>query len=167
MGVLVVAVIVYTFAGFWVYWLRTGLTRVSDSGEISTLGELVWVGPLFAWMVVYFFIGNRGPFKALYLPRSTIDLDDDGLSWWTPSAAGRVDWASIGGVSCLGDNSRQETKVFDPSGADVWSIIGVMSDDRTQRAARLPDVVLEVRLDQFEALDPKHPGNGCVRRSAV
>ena len=164
MGVLAVAVIVYTFAGFWVYWLRTGLTRVSDSGEISPLGELVWVGPLFAWTVVYFVIGDRGPFKALYLPRSTVDVGDEGLSWWTPTAESQWGWDAIGGVSCLGDGTAQATTVYDPAGIELGSITGVMADTRTGRGARLPEAILEVRLDLFEALNPKYPGNGCVRR---
>ena len=40
-----------------------------------------------------------------------------------------------------------------------------MTDTRTRRASRLPEVILEVRLDLFQALNPKYPGNGCVRRS--
>ena len=164
--VLIVAVIVYTFAGGWVYWLRTGSTEIGDGGTISSAGELVLFAPLFLWMLLYFLIGDRGPFSALYLPRSTIEVNNDGLSWRTPSAAGSADWASIGGVSCLGDNTGQITTVYDPSGVELWSITGVMADQRTRRAARLPDVILELRLDLFEALNPKYPGNGCVRRSA-
>ena len=165
MGALMLGILVYTFAGFWVYWLGTGSTTVGVGGRVSDLGGLVWMGPIITLGLVLLAIGDRGPFKVLYLPRSTVDLGDDGLSWWTPSAAGRAAWGSIGGVSCLGDNAGQITTVFDPTGAEIWSITGVMSDQRTGRAARLPDVILEVRLDQFEAVDPKRPGNGCVRRS--
>ena len=93
--VLIVAVIVYTFAGGWVYWLRTGSTEIGDGGTISSAGELVLFAPLFLWMLLYFLIGDRGPFSALYLPRSTIEVNNDGLSWRTPSAAGSADWASI------------------------------------------------------------------------
>ncbi len=160
-----VAIIVYTFAGFWVYWLRTGETTVGHGGTLSSLGGLVWTGPLFAWAVVYFFIGDRGPFRALYLPRSTVDVGDDGLSWWTPTAESRWGWDAIGGVSCLGDGTAQATTVYDPAGVELGSITGPMTDTRTRRASRLPEVILEVRLDLFEALNPKYPGNGCVRRS--
>jgi hypothetical protein len=164
-GVVMVAVLIYTFAGFWVYWLNTGSTTIGDGGQFSRLGGLVWMGPLFAWCVLNFFITDRGPFAALYQPRSTIDVDDDGLSWWTPTAAGQADWEAIGGVSCLGDGTGQLTTMYDPSGVELGSITGALADQRTRRAARLPDVILEVRLDLFEALNPRYPGNGCVRRS--
>ena len=120
MGVLTVAAIVYTFAGFWVYWLRTGETTVGDGGFLSSLGGLVWMGPLLAWGIVYLLIGDRGPFKALYLTRSTVDVSDRGLSWWTPTAESQWSWNSIGGVSCLGDGTAQITTVYDPAGSN-WA----------------------------------------------
>lgn len=166
MGALLLGLLIYTFAGFWVYWLKTGHTTVGVGGRITLIGELVWIGPLMAWGLLYFVIGDRGPFKALYLPRSTVDIGHDGLSWWAPTAASQWDWEAIGGVSCLGDGTGQVTSVYDPTGVELGSITGAMADRRTRRAARLPEAILEVRLDLFEALNPKYPGNGCVRRSA-
>jgi hypothetical protein len=165
MGVLIVGLLTYLFAGFWVYWLKTGHTTVGDGGDVTFIGELVWFGPLFAWMLLYFVIGDRGPFKALYAPRSTVDVADDGLSLWTPTAERQWAWDEIGGISCLGDATARITTVYDPAGVELGSITGVMTDQRTRRAVRLPEVILELRLDLFEALNPKYPGNGCVRRS--
>jgi hypothetical protein len=163
-GILMVAVLVITFGGAFVYWLRTGSGTVGDGGTVSNIGGLVWFGPLFLWVVVYFFIGDRGPFAALYLPRSTIDVRDDGISWTTPKGTDRWDWDAIGGISCLGDGTGQATTVFDPSGVELGSIAGPFADQRTKRAVRLPDLILERRLDLFEAVDARNPGNGCVRR---
>jgi hypothetical protein len=96
--VLMMVVIAYTFAAGGVYWLKTGSTTLGVGGVLTPLGQALAFGPFFAWVPIYLLVGDRGPFRALYLPRSTIDL--------------------------------------------------------------------EVRLDPFEARDPRHPGNGCVRRSA-
>jgi hypothetical protein len=167
MGVLMAGAVIYTFAGFWVYWLRTGQTRVGDGGTVSDIGSLVWLGPLIAIYLAYAVVGDRGPFRVLYLPRSTVDVGHDGLSWRTPAGAMRLDWEAIGGVSCLGDATGQATTVYDPAGIELGSITGAMVDTRTRRPSRLPEAILEVRLDLFEALNPKHPGNGCVRRLAT
>ena len=164
--ILMVAVIIYTFACGFVYWLMTGSTTLGVGGRLTPLGQILTFGPFVVMILIFFVVGDRGPFRALYLPHSTIDVDDDGISWWTPSAASRVGWASIGGVSCLGEGTAQITTVYDPAGIELGSITGPMSDTRTRRASRLPEVILEIRLDLFEALDPKVPGNGCVRRSA-
>lgn len=55
------AVIAYTFAGFFVYWLITGSGTVGIGGRVSDLGSFIWAGPLFAWLTVYL-TGRRGPF---------------------------------------------------------------------------------------------------------
>ncbi len=165
MGALSLGILIYTFAGFGVYWLGTGSTTVGVGGSVSNLGGLVWLGPIMALTLVLLAIGDRGPFKVLYLPRPTVDLSDDGLSLWTPTVASRWDWNAIGGVSCLGDGTGLLTTVYGPTGEALGSITGVMTDLRTGRAARLPDVILELRLHEFEAVDARKPGNGCVRRS--
>jgi hypothetical protein len=166
MGAITMGVVIYVFAGFWVYWLKTGQTTVGVGGRITTIGELVWIAPLMVWGLLYFVIEDRGPFQALYVPRSTVEVGDDGLSWHTPTAANRWDWEAIGGVSCLGEKAAQTTTVFDSAGVELGSISGVMVDTRTRRASRLPETILDVRRDMFEALNPTYPGNGCVRRSA-
>ena len=66
-GLVMVAVVIYTFAGFWVYWLKTGHTTVGEGGTVTTVGSLVWIGPLMAWYLLYALIGDRGPFRVLWV----------------------------------------------------------------------------------------------------
>ena len=59
-------VIVYVFAGFFVYWLITGSGTIGDGGTVSDIGGFVWFGPLFAWGLVCV-VGPRGPFRRFWL----------------------------------------------------------------------------------------------------
>jgi hypothetical protein len=167
MGAMGLGLLAYTFAGFWVYWLVTGQTRVGDGGTVTPIGGLVWLGPIMAFVLIHLVVQDRGPFRTLYLPRSTVKIGNGELAWRTPSGAKRWDWDAIGRVSCLGDGTGQITMVYDPTGVELGSISGALVDQLTRRVTRLPTVIVEVRPDLFQAINPDHPGNGCVRGSAA
>src|SRR4249920_2948615 len=82
-GMLAAGAIVFTFAGFVVYWWRTGSWTVGEGGTISNLGALVWLAPLVIGFTTVLLIGDRGPFRVFFQPRTTLTVSADGLTWWT------------------------------------------------------------------------------------
>jgi len=61
-AVLFVAAIVWVFAGFLAYWLRTGLTVVQQ-GTVSSVGQIAWFAPLPIAFAIYLWatVGRCGP----------------------------------------------------------------------------------------------------------
>lgn len=88
------AVVVYTFAGFFVYWLITGSGTVGIRGRVSDLGSVVWAGPLFAWGAVYL-TGRRGPFIRLWREPVTVTVDSQTLTWIGDGTTGCTSWDAV------------------------------------------------------------------------
>jgi hypothetical protein len=86
-----VGIIVYIFAGFFVYWLITGSSEVGYGGTVSNIGELVWFGPIFVWLGVYA-IGRRGPFARFWFEPFTISVDRQGLTWRQGDETSGTSW---------------------------------------------------------------------------
>ena len=167
LGFLAMASILYTFAGFGVYWLRTGSGTVGEGGHVSTPGGLVWFGPLVIGVLAALLIEDRGPLRALYFPRATVSVSADALKWWTPrGGAGCLAWADLGGASRFvrGRDKTTET-VFTVSGVEAASIEGPFTIEGTRRSVNLPSVILDARPRDFMPLDPRHPERGCLTRS--
>lgn len=88
------AVVVYTFAGFFVYWLITGSGTVGIGGRVSDLGSVIWAGPLFAWGAIYL-TGRRGPFIRLWREPVTVTVDSQTLAWNGDGTTGSTSWDAV------------------------------------------------------------------------
>ena len=166
LGFLAACALVFTFAGFVVYWWRTGSWTVGEGGTISNLGALIWLAPLMIGFTTALLIGDRGPFRALYVPRTTVTISADGLAWWTAKGgASRLAWSELGGVSRFVNKRVTTETVFDLSGKELAALDGPFVIDGSRRTVSLPTVILDVRPLDFFPLDPRHPERGCLTRS--
>ena len=167
LGLICLLATLYTFAGFGVFWLRTGSWTIGVGGTFTPLGDLVWMSPQFT-VVAIVFVGDRGPFRAFYQPRATLEIDANGLVRWAPTSGRRqLDWGEIGGISSLGVGVGALTFVYDREGREVLSIDGEFRDERSRRRRNLPALVIAEKPGLFEAADPRHPERGCVRREVA
>lgn len=165
MAVVCLAVIAYTFAGFGVFWLRTGSGRIGEGGTFTPLGDLVWMAPLAAWGVAYFVIGRRGPLRALWVTPIRLTLEARGLSWrLSDGQSGASAWEDLGGVSSGVDHRARWRSVFGRDGRELMGFAAPLVDEATGRPVDLPNLVFLARPDLFEPLDLGHPGRACVRR---
>jgi hypothetical protein len=167
MCLVTLSILVYTFAGFGVFWLRTGSTRIGDGGTFTGLGDLVWMGPIFAWGVVFLLVGPRGPFRALWSTPTRITLDRAGVSWRLRNGdAGSCPWEEFGGASSGVDHRAKWRAIFHRDGHELIGFEAPLVDEATGRKVRLPLLIVRARPDLFEPLDPNHPERACVRRAA-
>ncbi len=90
-------VIVYVFAGFFVYWLITGSGTIGDGGTVSDIGGFVWFGPLFAWGLVCV-VGPRGPFRRFWLEPIVVSTTSEQLTWTQGDTMRTADWDAIATV---------------------------------------------------------------------
>jgi len=166
LGFLAGGAVVFTFAGFVVYWWRTGSGTVGEGGTISNLGALVWWAPLMIGFSTAWLIGDRGPFRALYVPRTTVTISADGLAWWTANGGSSLlAWSELGGVSRFGNGRVTTETVFDLSGKELATLEGPFVVDGSRRTTSLPTAILDVRPLEFLPLDPRHPERGCLTRT--
>jgi hypothetical protein len=164
-GLLAGAALAFFCLGFVAYWWRTGSWTI-EAGTISNLGALVWFGPLLIGFTTTLLIGDRGPFRAFYHPRTTLTVSADGLGWWTAKGgAQRLAWSELGGVSRFTNKSTTTETVFDVSGREIVTLEGPFAIEGSRRAVSLPAVILDARPREFFALDPNHPERGCLTRS--
>ena len=161
------AAVLYTLAGFGVFWLKTGSGTIGIGGTFTSIGSLVWLAPIFV-VVAMAFIGDRGPLGVFFVPRVTLEIDESGLSWSVPPAGrGRLGWDEIVGISSLGAGVGASTFVYDREGRQVLSIDGEFRDERSRRRRNVPTLIISRKPEIFEAADPRHPERGCVRRDMV
>jgi hypothetical protein len=92
---------------------------------VSNLGGLIWLFPLMIGFPAILFVGDRGPFSALYAQRTTVTVGPDGLTWWTAKGGdGRLPWSELGGVSRITGKYSTYEAVFAPSGEEVVGFEG-------------------------------------------
>jgi len=164
LGLILTAILVYTVAGFGVYWLQTGSTTIGQGGRLADLGGLVWFGPIAIVFPALVAIGDRGPFRALHDARTTITVGPDGIAWWTARAGdGHLAWPQVGGVSRTRTRYRTTERVFLRAGAEAVSFEGPFTVEGRPRSVSLPAIFLEARPTSFVPIDPRHPERGCVR----
>lgn len=167
-GLIALAIIAYTFAGFGVYWLKTGSGTVGEGGTVSNLGGLIWFFPLVIGFPAILFVGDRGPFRALYERRTTVTVGPDGLTWWTAKGGdGRLAWSELGGVSRITGKYSTHEPVFALSGEEVVGFEGPFKVEGRRKAVSLPSVILEARPKAFVPADPRHPERGCIASVAA
>jgi hypothetical protein len=167
-GLLIVVVLAYTFAGFGVYWLKTGSGTIGVGGSVSNLGGLVWFVPLMIGVPAIVVVADRGPFRALYEPRSTVTVGPDGLAWWTAKGGdGRLAWSDVGGVDRVKGRFATSESIFSLSGKEVVRLDGPFKVDGRRKSVSLPAIVLEMRPNRFVAADPRHPERGCIASVAA
>jgi hypothetical protein len=150
-----IGVILYVFAGFFVYWLITGSEKVGYGGRISSIGELVWMGPLFAWGVVLL-IGRRGPFARLWLDPIIVSTSHDRLSWTHGDNVGGADWDAIATIRrSLVEffRSQRYAVVAAADGSTIAKLPMWLTDmeqpGRRRRRVSVIDVALVARPDRF------------------
>ena len=164
-GLLALATVAYIFAGFGVYWLRTGSWTVGDGGTVSNLGGLIWFFPAVGFLAIVL-VRDRGMFRALYDPRTTVVVGPDGLAWWTAKAGdGRLAWSELGGVSRFKARYNTFEPVYAISGAEIVGFEGPFNLEGRRKSVNLPTIILEARPNDYVPIDPKHPERGCVIRS--
>ncbi len=165
--ILSIAAIVYTFAGFGVFWLHTGSGRIGDGGTFTLLGDLVWMAPLFTWGLVFVVVGPRGPFRVLWERPIGITLDAKGVSWrLTNGTTSACPWEEFGGASSGVDHRARWRHLFGRDGAELLAFAAPLVDEATGRKVRLPILIVQARPDLFEPLDPRHSERACVPRTA-
>lgn len=162
------AVLAYTFAGFGVFWLQTGRGTIGEDGyRFTTLGNIVWMAPLFAWFAV-FLLGDRGPFARLWLKRGTIDITANRMTWSDPSdGTGQVTWDDLAGVSELYMGDSTLTSIFDREGRTIAMLKRDFRRSDSRQWVHVPVAVLEVQPRLFEPVDLRQPQKGCIRRGRV
>ena len=167
MGLFAGGAVLWIFAGFGVFWLRTGASRIGDGATFTLAGDVVWMGPLVAWVVACM-VGPRGPLRALWPTPGRLTLDPDGVSWTFPeNRSGSCSWDELGGISSGVDRRARWRSLRSRDGGEIATLPGPFVDETTGRDADLPMAVLRFRPDLFEALDPPHPERACVRRASA
>jgi hypothetical protein len=162
------ALFAYTFAGFGVYWLKTGSGTVGEGGTVSNLGGLIWFFPIAIGFPAILFIEDRGPLRALYDLRTTVTVGPDGLTWWTAKGGdGRLAWSELGGVSRITGKYSTYEAVFALSGEEVVGFEGPFKVEGRRKSVSLPVIILEARPKAFVAADPRHPERGCIMAVAA
>ncbi|HEX5823285.1 MAG TPA: hypothetical protein VFY18_02395 [Candidatus Limnocylindrales bacterium] len=122
--ILLTVALIWFFAGFAVYWLVTGSWTIGVGGRMSSLGGLLWVGPLVIGLVLIL-AGPRGRLHALWRPRTTLRVDRLGLAWEAERPDGRapgsVSWSDVEGLRPRLWSARSslsvECQVLGPRGA--------------------------------------------------
>jgi hypothetical protein len=150
-----VGVILYVFAGFFVYWLITGSGKIGYGGTISGIGELVWMGPLFAWGLVYA-IGRRGPFARLWLEPIIVSTSHDRLWWTQGDSVSSADWDAIATIrSSLFEwwKSQRYVMVAAPDGSIIAKLPMWLTDiehsGRRRKRTSMMDLAIAARPDRF------------------
>jgi hypothetical protein len=167
LGLLAFATIGYLFAGFGVYWLKTGSWTVGEGGTVSNLGAFIWLVPALLFLLVLV-LKDRGPFRAFYDPRSTVTVGPDGLAWWTAkSGDGRLAWSGLGGTSRIEGQGKTYEPVYSITGEEVVAFEGPFKVQGRRTSVSLPAIILEVRPKAFDPIDSRHPERGCVIRSVL
>jgi hypothetical protein len=163
LGLVAFAVLAYTFAGFGVYWLKTGSGTVGEGGTVSNLGALIWMFPLVISFPAIAFMGDRGPLRGLYERRTTVTVGPDGLAWWTAKGGdGRLAWSELGGASRIRGTYNTYEPVFALSGEEAVTLAGPFKVEGRRKSVSLPSIILEARPKQFMPIDPRHPERGCL-----
>ncbi len=143
------AIIIYIFAGFFVYWQKTGSWTIGTGGHMTDLGALIWLGPLVVWMGVYL-VGPRGPFTRLWYPPARMNVDRDGIEWNVDGQTGRVTWSDVREV---GDrmSSREATNcsIKNLDGRTLARVPARVVGPSGVRQS-LVNLVIEARPDLFE-----------------
>ena len=166
MGLLTIAVLAYTVAGFIVFWLQTGSTTIGHGGTFTPAGDIVWMGPLAVWGVAWL-AGPRGWLRRLWARPVRIAVDRDGIAWTLANgSAGSCPWADLGGASSGVDHRVRWRAVFRKDGTELFTFAAPLVDETTGRRVQLPELISHLRPDLFEPLDPRHPERACVRRTA-
>ena len=167
-GLILGVILAYTFAGFGVYWLKTGSGTIGVGGSLSNIGGLVWFLPLMVGFPAIALIEDRGPFRALYHPRTTVTIGPDGLTWWKARGGdGRLAWSDLGGAERVVGRFNTFERVFGLSGAEIVSFEGPFKLEGRRKAVSLPAIILEARPMRFIPADPRHPERGCIRGVAA
>ncbi|HEV2005622.1 MAG TPA: hypothetical protein VGQ85_03335 [Candidatus Limnocylindrales bacterium] len=91
------AALLYAFAGFLVYWFATGSSTVGVGGEVSTLGAVIWLGPVVGCAALLV-IGPRGPLRRLWQPLCRLAVDRDEIAWSRDGQVLRAKWDDVGGL---------------------------------------------------------------------
>jgi hypothetical protein len=164
MGVFTLTAIVWLFAGFGVLWLRTGSGRVGEGGSFTLVGDVVWIGPLFAWAIAYG-LGPRGPLRRLWEEPVRLLVDCRGVTWMLAhGGSGFGSWDDIGGISSGMDWRGPWRSLRRRDGAELLTVRGPFIDEATNRPIALPMIPVAYRPELFEPLDVRHPERACVRR---
>ena len=164
--VFTLGVIAYTFAGFFVYWLRTGHTTVGEGGSLTGIGRIIWMAPLYPWFFVSL-VGGRRPFHWLYKPARVFEVSNRGLTQLLGHQIHTsISWDDVGGVSApSGSGFAARASIYDESGKELLELPGYFVQVDNRRRITLAEVVVTQRPDRFEALDPANPHKGCVLRA--
>jgi len=167
MGLITLAAILWFFAGFGVLYLKTGSGTVGEAGTYTPAGDLVWIGPLVAWAIV-FSLGPRGRLRVLWSDPVRLTVDDGGVAWQVPGQPeAACSWDELGGVSS-GANWRSSWRsLWRRDGAELVTVRGPFVDEASGARVELSAVIVRVRPDTYEPLDPRHPDRACVRRAAA
>jgi hypothetical protein len=153
LGVLALA---YIFAGFYVYWLKTGYWTTGEGGTVSNLGGLVWFGPLFGWLALYI-IGPVGPLSRLWRMAGTVRLDERGIGWAVDGKSGSAQWSEIAfvdGTTVYGMTSGALLR--DSQGRSIAELpadvkrVGPRRRRFFVERRSLFDLILEARPDRYE-----------------
>jgi hypothetical protein len=148
-GLFSLAVIAYTFAGFFVYWRVTGSTTVGVGGTVDDLGELVWFGPLLVWGVVVLVLTDRGPLGTLYQARVNVGIDADRITWTRDGRQGSVPWSDVAGIDFRTSTWAGDAAVWGFDGQEIVQLPNRLSRVGAGPSTTLMDVAVALRPDLF------------------
>jgi hypothetical protein len=150
-----VSIILYIFAGFFVYELITGSSKVGYGGTVSNISEVVWFGPIFVWLGVYA-MGRRGPFTRLWLEPVTISVDRQGFIWSQGEETSGTQWDAVAMIKpSLWENTKEATyaTILGSDGRIIAKVpTALIEIERTswrRRRTTLMDLAVATRPDLF------------------
>ena len=125
------------------------------------------MAPLFLWAIAYY-VGSRGPIRSLWEDPVRLVLDDRGVAWTlTGDRSGFASWDEVGGMSSDMDWRGPWRSLRRRDGAELVTVRGPFVDETTGRTVALPMLLVRLRPELFEPLDPRHPDRACVRRASA
>jgi hypothetical protein len=146
--------------GFVAFWLV--IVAPGAHGTPALLAFVVWIGPIVI-LSIPSNVGPRGPFARWWWPRLIVQVDDDGLAWWTEGSVRRpedaVTWSDVATIGpTLPTRDRpagSDCGLAAPDGRIVARLpCRLIRLDRPasrpwRRVAWLPDVAVAVRPDRY------------------
>jgi hypothetical protein len=167
MGVVTLAAIAWLFAGFGVFWLRTGSGRIGEGGTYNLAGLVVWLAPLVLVRIGYV-IGPLGPLRSLWEDPVRLVLDDRGVAWTLiHDPSGFASWDEVGGMSSDVDWRGPWRSLRRRDGAELVTVRGPFVDEATGRTVVLPTLLVRLHPELFEPLEARHPDRACIRRATA
>jgi hypothetical protein len=138
-----------------VYRLITGSSKVGYGGTVSNTGELLWFGPIFAWLIVYA-IGRRGPFTRLWFEPISIALDREGLTWSQGGETKTTSWDTVAKITpSIWETTKEASyaTILATDGRTIAKIPTLLTElERTgwrRRRTTLMDLAVATRPDRF------------------